>query len=94
MEEFKQAYLGSLLLAKSFQRKDVGVRNAMAKASLNQMRTVLTGGLKQKLKKRLARALVWNVVVYTDKKREVVRKRGYCKTGDIKKVCLNKAKAI
>ena len=62
VEEFK--YLGSLISANGYSEKDIRVRIAMAKTTFSKLKTVLTGGLKQELKKRLVKTLVWSVIMY------------------------------
>ena len=51
VEEFR--YLGSLLSENGYSEKDIRVRIGMAKGIFHKLRAVLTGGLRQELKKRL-----------------------------------------
>ena len=61
MEEFK--YLRRLSSANIYSQKNICARDGMAKASFNKMQKILTGELKQRMKKRLENILVWTVVV-------------------------------
>src|SRR5437867_2009409 len=57
-------YLDSVITEDGRSHSDVKVRIAMAKDAFNKRKELLTKGLSRTLKKRMAKVLVWPVVLH------------------------------
>ena len=57
-------YLGSLITYDGSCGKEIRARIAMAKTAFNRQKELLTRGIKQKVKKKTIKAVVWSVLLY------------------------------
>jgi len=57
-------YLGSILTRDGECTKEIRARIAQAKVAFNRKRTLMTGNLDLKLRKKLVKCFVWSVALY------------------------------